>query len=154
MSRLIHIAFIGSRNFTNKIEFTKIALTFIKKLGLEIGQFIVVSGGANGADKIAEEWAQIFNIETLIFKAEWDNLVETPDNPVQIVYHGPNNTNPYNCLAGFNRNTKIVENSDIVCAVWDEKSSGTKDSLDKAIKLGKKCLIYNFLTKEYKEYYG
>ena len=50
----------------------------------------------------------------------------------------------FNVLAGFNRNTDIINNCHMVIACWDGVSPGTKDSLDKAQELNKTTLIVYF----------
>jgi uncharacterized phage-like protein YoqJ len=46
-------------------------------------------------------------------------------------------------MAPKERNTTIVDNSDIVLAFWDMESNGTKDTIDKSVKKGKKVYLYN-----------
>lgn len=53
------------------------------------------------------------------------------------------NGKQYNVLAGFNRNTKIVENSDFIIAFSVDFSSGTEDTIMKARKSKKPVLIYS-----------
>jgi uncharacterized phage-like protein YoqJ len=51
-------------------------------------------------------------------------------------------------MAPKERNTTIVENSDIVLAFWDMESNGTKDTIDKSVKKGNKVYIYNIINNE------
>ena len=83
----------------------------------------VISGGAGGADKLAEQYALERNIPKKIFHAEWDLFGKK---------------------AGPLRNTTIVENSELVIAFWDQKSKGTRDSIGKANKLKKNTFIVYF----------
>ena len=46
-------------------------------------------------------------------------------------------------MAPKERNTDIVKNSDILVAFWDMESTGTLDSITKAIDLNKKVYLYN-----------
>lgn len=46
--------------------------------------------------------------------------------------------------AGLLRNTIIIDNSDTVFAFWDGKSSGTKDAITKAEKVGKQVITILF----------
>ena len=80
----------------------------------------IVSGGAKGADTIAEKFALINRIPTKIFLPDWDK-------------HGKS--------AGFLRNKDIVDYSDMVLAFWDQKSKGTKHTIDLALKAGKSVWI-------------
>lgn len=100
------IAVIGSRTFND--------YNLLKK---ELDSFNInqiISGGAKGADSLAEKYAKSNEIKTLIFKPDWKR---------------------YGRGAGFIRNKLIIENCDYVIAFWDKKSKGTKNSLGIAEKL-------------------
>jgi len=111
------LAIIGSRGF-NDVELLNSILTprvdLIKK---------VVSGGANGADKLGEEWAKENKIETEIFYPDWKK---------------------YGKRAGFIRNEDIIKNSTHVIAFWDGESRGTNHSIELSKKLEKKLKIVLF----------
>ena len=109
------VAVIGSRGFDN-YELVKTALSPLKIT-------LLVSGGAKGADSLGERYAKENNIETLIFKPDWEK-------------HGK--------AAGMIRNTDIVKNSDIVVAFWDGESKGTLDSIRKAENLNKGLMIIKY----------
>jgi hypothetical protein len=83
----------------------------------------VISGGAGGADTLAEQYATEHNIPKKIFHAQWDLFGKK---------------------AGFLRNTTIVENSELIIAFWDGRSRGTRDSIGKANKLKKSTFIVYF----------
>ena len=85
--------------------------------------FKIISGGAKGADTLGERFAKDFNLDTLIFKPDW---------------------NMYGKSAGFVRNRKIIQNSDVVFAFWDGKSKGTKNSIDIAEELNKELHIVKY----------
>jgi hypothetical protein len=106
------VAVIGSRGFDD-YELVKTALSPLTII-------LLVSGGAKGADSLGERYAKENNIETLIFKPDWEK-------------HGK--------AAGMIRNTDIVNNADTIIAFWDGESKGTKDSITKAEKLGKNTII-------------
>jgi hypothetical protein len=106
------VAVIGSRDF-NDYELVKETLKYYTIT-------LLVSGGAKGADSFGERYANENNIETLIFKPDWDK-------------HGK--------AAGMIRNTDIVNNADTIIAFWDGESKGTKDSITKAEKKGKNIII-------------
>ena len=111
------VAIIGSRTFLD-YNFLEETLLKVKDRITEI-----VSGGAKGADSLAEKFANKYNIPTKIFLPDWDT---------------------YKKAAGFIRNTQIIEYCDVVVAFWDGKSRGTMDSVKKAEKLGKKVKIIRF----------
>lgn len=100
----------------------------------------IVSGGAKGADTLAEKYADENGIDKDIIEADWDNL-ET-EEPCKVVKRADGSE--YNVLAGFNRNTTIVEKADIVIAFWDGQSNGTNDTIVKAEELGKSVLTIHF----------
>jgi hypothetical protein len=111
------IAIIGGRSFGDYELVKSVLSDYLDKVTM------VVSGGAKGADSFGEKWANENNIQTLIFKPDW---------------------NKYGKKAGHLRNTDIIDNCDMCIAFWDGKSTGTKDSIKKAKKMGKEILIVNY----------
>lgn len=126
------LAIIGSREFTDFEKARKVFSYFFKGKVNEI-----VSGGARGADKIAEDLADLFSIKKNIFNANWNDLSEPC--VIKVRKYGAK----YNALAGFKRNKDIIDNCDCVLAFWNG-SSGTKDSLDYAKQLKKPSFIIYF----------
>lgn len=113
------LAIVGSRSFMDyELLISKIKL-FTR--GINITE--IVSGGAKGADSLAERFAKDQNIKTKIFPADWNNFGKS---------------------AGMIRNKDIVKYSDIIIAFWDGKSTGTKNSIDLCLKLKKKISIVYF----------
>lgn len=121
------LAIVGSRSFSDK-EIFKAVLNFV--LLVEGIPDSVISGGAAGADTLAAEWASENYIELVIFKPKHKDF--------------PKKTRRW--MAPKERNTEIVDNSDVILSFWDMKSTGTRDSIEKAIK--KKCRIYVYNTIE------
>lgn len=97
------VAVIGGRDFSNK------ELLYKTLNNLRIKPELIISGGALGADTLAEAWAKDNNIPTQIFYPDWNK-------------HGK--------AAGPIRNKLIVESCDVCIAFWDGKSRGTKSSID------------------------
>lgn len=91
---------------------------------------LIVSGGAQGADKLAEKFAEDNKIDKLIFKAEWD-------------LYGPR--------AGMIRNEDIVKNSDVVIAFWDGKSKGTNNSIGHAKGMDKELHVVIYKEKSHSD---
>ncbi|MFA7615082.1 MAG: DUF2493 domain-containing protein [Weeksellaceae bacterium] len=117
----MNIAIVGSRNFKD-YEFMKSVIeTYIEEISLE--QIIIVSGGAKGADALAEKFASKKGYGTLIFLPEWEK---------------------YGRGACSVRNTQIIEKADVVFAFWDGTSRGTKDSTDKAKRMNKKLMVHSY----------
>jgi uncharacterized phage-like protein YoqJ len=118
-----NIAVVGTRNFTDKNTFKRIINEVITIEGIPNK---IVSGGAIGADTLAFEWAIENSTEILVFKPRYEDFPKKK-----------------RWMAPKERNTTIVDNSDIVLAFWDMESTGTKDTINKSIKKGKKIYLYN-----------
>lgn len=84
----------------------------------------IVSGGAIGADTLAEQYATKYNIPIKIFYPNWKK---------------------YGKIAGIKRNTQIVDYCDYVIAFWDGVSNGTRDTINKAKSQNKSVIIYKYL---------
>lgn len=111
-------AIIGSRGFTD-YELLK---STIQTRGInDIGE--IVSGGARGADSLAEQYAIDNNIKLTVFYAD----LET-----------------YGRKAGHIRNQSIIDHCDVVLAFWDGISRGTADSIKKAQKQNKSVILINY----------
>lgn len=108
----IALAVVGSRGFNNY----PLLKRTIDKLRETTKVVRIVSGGARGADTLGERYAREHQIETLIYKPDWDR-------------HGRR--------AGVLRNEDIVEAADLVLAFWDGKSPGTRNTIGRA-RLSKK----------------
>lgn len=115
------IAIVGSRSFKDYELLKNEVEKFITENSLE--EVTIVSGGAVGADTLAEQFAAEMGYKTVIFLPEYKK---------------------YGRGACHVRNTQIIENSDIVFAFWDKKSKGTLDSINKAKKLNKSVFIHLF----------
>lgn len=76
----------------------------------------IVSGGANGVDKLAEKYAKDNNIECVVFKAQWDK---------------------YGKSAGYKRNAEMIDYADSVICLWNGMSKGSNHSIDYANKNNK-----------------
>ena len=82
----------------------------------------VLSGGAQGVDKLGEQVARDLEVELEVFQADWAT-------------HGNK--------AGYLRNVVMSSKADALIAVWDGKSKGTKHMIDIATKDGLKVFVYN-----------
>jgi len=83
----------------------------------------IVSGGAIGADELAEKFAKEYNIPVKIFKPNW---------------------NLYGKAAGYKRNAEIWQYADEGIAYWDGISKGTSHSIELSKFYGKKLKIIKF----------
>ncbi len=116
---LFRVCICGCRDFTN-YEFFKEKCLFLLKNKLP--NVIIVSGGAQGADTLAEQFAKEYNLKNEIFKADWEK---------------------YGRSAGPKRNEEMVKVSNGVIAFWDYKSKGTKTTIDFSKKYNVSCKIVN-----------
>lgn len=123
MTNTKNIAIVGSRNFSNLNLLNEVMSEIIKKEGNFTN---VVSGGAKGCDTLANEWATSNDVNMIVFLPKYENF------PSKKKWMAPKE-----------RNTLIVENSDIVLAFWDMKSTGTKDTIDKSVERNKKVYLYD-----------
>lgn len=112
----MQIGIVGSRTFNDY-------QVMVREVNLDNATGIV-SGGAIGADTLAERLAHENNLPMTVFKPDYKQFGRS---------------------APFKRNTQIIEASDIVIAFWDGRSTGTLDSIKKARLMGKqlKIVYYN-----------
>lgn len=114
----------GSRNYYDYDEFSDVMNFAHKKYNITE----IVSGGARGADALAERWAKENNIPIKIFKANWDT---------------------YGKSAGFIRNASMhnylsqFENRLCLC-FWDGQSRGTAHNFKLCGKNNTRLICYNF----------
>ncbi|MDO1451079.1 DUF2493 domain-containing protein [Rhodocytophaga aerolata] len=100
-------AVIGSRSFTN---YTIVEDTLD---GYDLP--LIISGGAIGADSLAERYAEEKGIPTLIFKPDYEK---------------------YGKSAPILRNKEIIDAAERVIAFWDGKSRGTAYTIKYALQKG------------------
>lgn len=108
------IAVVGSRNWKDLLKIKN----FIDTLDEET---VVISGGAIGVDRAAEQLAKMRGLETKIFPADWKK---------------------YGRSAGMRRNNDIVNEADRIVAFWDGESKGTYHTICLSAKAGKPLLIF------------
>jgi hypothetical protein len=82
----------------------------------------VISGGANGVDKLGEKWAKATKRNLEVFHANWAL---------------------YKQAAGAIRNRQMAEHADALIAVWDGVSPGTANMIDEARKRGLKVYVHS-----------
>lgn len=86
--------------------------------------YVIVSGGAKGADKLAEKYAEKKGYDMIIYTPKWSQ----------------------GKMAGPLRNQKIVDKSDEIVAFWDGKTPGTKSTIQIARKCEKPVHIVKVLN--------
>ncbi len=98
----------------------------IKEYDLEkyipIGTTMIIAGGADGIDTLAEKYADKKHLSKLILRPQY---------------------NLYGKSAPLKRNERMVELCDVALIVWDGYSRGTKYTVNYANKIGKKVILIN-----------
>ena len=83
------------------------------------GVDLIISGGAKGIDSLAEQYADSHGIEKLIIRPQYER---------------------FGRAAPIRRDEEMVCLCDMVLAIWDGESRGTRYTLDYAQKMGKKII--------------
>jgi hypothetical protein len=91
---------------------------------------LIVSGGADGADRFGEVFAKKNELSLLIHYPKWKKLGRK---------------------AGFARNEQIVRDADAVICFWDGVSKGSQNSMDWAQRLGKTLVTIRFESNPVEE---
>lgn len=109
----------GSRDFNN-YALLKDKLSTILSTQTDVE---IVSGTANGADKLGERYAKENNLPVALFPADWDK---------------------YGKKAGYLRNKQMAEYADALVCFWDGKSKGSKLMIELATELGLKVRVVRY----------
>ena len=81
---------------------------------------LIISGGANGIDRLAEEYADQHRISKLILRPQY---------------------NRFGKAAPLKRNESMVDLSDSVLVIWDGASKGTQHTIHYADKANKSIRV-------------
>lgn len=81
----------------------------------------IVSGGAKGVDREARNFAKENNLGYMEFLPDYEK---------------------YGRAAPIKRNDEIIDYADLVVAIWDSQSKGTKYVVDKCKKIGKSLMVF------------
>ena len=106
----------GGRNFSNYNKLCQVCKHMLQNQT----EIEIVSGTANGADKLGEKYAKENGYSIKYFPANWDE-------------HGKS--------AGYKRNAQMAEYADALIAFWDGKSNGTKHMINLAKGLNLKVKV-------------
>ena len=116
---LFKVIIAGGRNFN---DYRKLCLFCDNALSKK-SEVEIVSGTANGADKLGEKYADERKLSISQFPANWDK---------------------YGKSAGYKRNSQMAKYADALIAFWDGKSKGTKHMIDLANREKLKVKIVYF----------
>ena len=122
-----YLLVVGSRTFDNYTEAEQVMNSILSPYRDNGQRIFIISGGAKGADAIAENYAKAHGLYSIVMKADW---------------------NKYGKAAGYYRNRAmhefIVQHSERLClAFWDGVSKGTQHSFKLAEEYGNPIRIYN-----------
>lgn len=119
----MRLAVVGYRGF-HDYEWARKEINTLLEEERKEGETLecIVSGGAKGADTLAERYAEEHCIKMEVYSPDWKKLGKA---------------------AGLIRNTDIVERATHVLAFLSEKSRGTPDTIKKAKALGRYVRVVN-----------
>lgn len=80
----------------------------------------IISGGADGIDSLAEQYADTHRLSKYIIRPRYDR---------------------WKRFAPLKRNTEMVDMADAVLIIWDGKSKGTQYTLNYAKKQNKRWIL-------------
>jgi hypothetical protein len=113
------IGIVGSRRRDSEADYKAVTKAFSKVY--QEGDTIVSGGCPKGGDRFAEVLAERLNVPIKIYRADWVR---------------------YRRSAGFQRNTDIAQDADVLIAcVAPDRKGGTEDTVKKYRKLRKQRLI-------------
>lgn len=114
------LAVIGSRGFNDYALLSAILTEYYLECGTDL---VIISGGARGADSLAERWADEHDLKKSIYLADWDT-------------HGKS--------AGHVRNRVMAKECDEAVAFWDGVSKGSKGMIATVKKLNKTIVVVGY----------
>ncbi len=113
----------GSRDITDK-KLVADAVRSFQRIGMITE---IVCGEARGVDAIGKQIAEAMKVPVKSFPADWDH---------------------YGKRAGYIRNKEMAMYGDVLVAVWDGQSRGTRMMIEIMNEVGKPALVY--FSKEQK----
>jgi len=113
----------GSSTITDYLLVKRFIGRAIKYYKVDITE--VVSGGAKGVDKLGEKWAISYGV------------------PIKKFYLTNEDWLLFGNRAGIIRNQQMAEYADVLIAIWDGKSKGTKNMIEEMQKLEKPVYLFD-----------
>lgn len=110
------LAIVGSRDFNDYQLMSEFVLSKFDLSNIDA----IVSGGAKGADALAERFAQEHQLTIIVKEPDWKK---------------------YGRAAGPIRNKLIIEEADAVVAFPSSASKGTLNSMELAKRMGKRLEV-------------
>ncbi len=106
----MNLLIVGSRSITD----------FDLSLYITSDVDTVISGGAEGIDRLAEQYADLHHLSKYILRPRYDL---------------------YGRAAPLKRNEQMVDMADVVLVIWDGRSKGTQYTLKYAKKKNKPIML-------------
>tara|TARA_R110000796_G_scaffold250514_1_gene379585 strand:- start:5918 stop:6319 length:402 start_codon:yes stop_codon:yes gene_type:complete len=125
MEEKYRVIIAGGRDFDDFRTLSEVCIHMLQnKKNIEI-----VSGTANGADKLGEQFARFMGYQIKEFPASWDEFGKA---------------------AGHIRNKEMAEYADALIVFWDGESKGTENMIALAKKMNLKVKLHKY-TKSIKD---
>jgi len=118
----INIAIVGGRDFSDFALMDNVICDYIASIE-SVDKITIVSGGAKGADSLADKLAKKYGFGLMVFEADWEGQGKK---------------------AGYQRNKQIIEYANVVFAFWDGVSKGTAHSIKLAQEAGLALYVTNY----------
>lgn len=122
----MNIIIAGSREFIDYKMLSKALNRIIKKFYAE-DSITIISGGARGADRLGEIYANNNKYELIKKPAEWDL---------------------YGKRAGIIRNEEMGKIADTLVAFWDMHSNGTRNMIEIALRKNLKIFVIDYKNRK------
>ena len=120
MERMKRVCVAGGRDFD---KYAVVDWVLTSRYGHEPGSWIVVSGGARGADSLGERFAREYGLAIERYPADWKT-------------HGNQ--------AGPIRNAQMAEAADELVAFWNGFSRGTANMIEQMLTRGKPVHVFDY----------
>lgn len=127
----MNLGIVGSRHCTMTVEALEKLIQYISTHYVIRQVDTIISGGAKGADTLADNYARIKGLKLIVHYPKL-HLYETKGNKVY-----------------FERNLKIATDSDVLLALYNpSKQSGTANTVRYATELNKTIFTYDYDNKK------
>lgn len=118
---MLRIAVAGNRSYENYDLIAEQLDHYVNLFRVMDPAIEIITGGARGVDRSVMEYADRHKIPQQTIRPDYGKF---PPKVAPVL-----------------RNTTIAEISDIALFFWDGKSKGTKDTINKVLKLGKHAIV-------------
>lgn len=137
------VVIAGSRTFTDYLVLVQVINQLLEEEWVS-EPFHLIWGTASGVDSLAYELlVEDNNYTHTAFPADWDDI-SVPGAVIK--YH--RDGEPYNAVAGHQRNTTMAQVADKGIIIWDGVSRGTRDMMKKLDKANKPYRVFNYQGDE------